>query len=175
MHVLLISIEHCPFKERRKSGKPSSKSVDPQLVFLTFIESEVDISSRPDVRHHLLDLLEWEDESGTNRELKIYNKIAHKWNRIATRLGFEPGKIDSIRRNYPFSDYERVIVVFQEWFENAIDLPNAHRYPKSWQGLIILLKDAELGEVAAELHTALSSPRKNVRKNLYSDFIITHY
>ena len=56
--------------------------------------------------------------------------------------------------------------VFKVWFENAMGLPNADKYPKSWQGVINLLKDAELGEVAAKLHTALSSPRNSVRKNL---------
>ena len=57
-------------------------------------------------------------------------------------------------------------VVFKVWFENAVGLPNADKYPKSWQGLVNLLKDAELGEVATELHTALSSPRNSMRKNL---------
>ena len=56
--------------------------------------------------------------------------------------------------------------MFKVWFENAMGLPNADKYPKSWQGVIDLLKDAELGEVAAKLHTALSSPRNSVRKNL---------
>ena len=37
----------------------------------------------------------------------------------------------------------------------------AGSYPKSWQGLINLLKDAALGEVARELERALSSPKVN--------------
>jgi hypothetical protein len=39
-------------------------------------------------------------------------------------------------------------------------------YPKSWEGLINLLEDAELGEVAEELKKALSSPQNSVRGNL---------
>ena len=127
---------------------------------------DVDINSLPGVEHHLLDLLKWEDDNGTTREFKIYAKIAHKWNKIATRLGFELGQIDSIQRNYPFSDDDRVTAILRHWFDNAGNLRNAKMYPKSWQGLINLLEDSELGEVATELHKALSSPRNSVRKNL---------
>lgn len=127
---------------------------------------DVDTSSLPGIEHHLLDLLEWEDENGTIKQLKIYDKIAHKWNHITTRLGFELGQIDSIQSIYPFSDYKKITATFRVWFENANGLPNADRYPKSWQGLINLLKDSELSEVATDLHTALSSSRNSVRKNL---------
>lgn len=126
----------------------------------------MDISSLPTVQHDCLDLLRWRDDNGTIKKLKIYDKIAHKWNRIATRLGFEPVQIDSIQSNYPFSDYNKTTAVFRVWFENANGLPNADRYPKSWQGLINLLEDSELSEVGAKLYTALSSPKNSVRKNL---------
>ena len=56
--------------------------------------------------------------------------------------------------------------ILRHWFDNAGRLCNAKMYPKSWQGLINLLGDSELGEVATELHKALSSPRNSVRKNL---------
>ena len=126
----------------------------------------MDISSLPGVEHHLLDSLKWEDENGTNKQLKIYDKIAHKWNKIATRLGFEPGRISSIQKKYS-DDVDRVTDgVFNVWFENAMGLPNADNYPKTWQGLINLLKDSELSEVATELHTAITSPRNSMRKNL---------
>ena len=119
-----------------------------------------------DVEHRFVDLIKWEDENGLKRELRIYSKIAHKWRQIATRLGFEPGEIDSVRKNYPYDDHERVTTVLGRWFENAKNLPNGSRYPKSWQGLINLLEDTELGEVAGELIRALSSPWNSVRGNL---------
>ena len=99
------------------------------------------------------------------RELRIYSKIAHRWRQIATRLGFELGEIKSVKNN-DYEDYSRIIAVLRRWFENARSLPNARRYPKSWQGLINLLEDAELGEVAEELKKALSSPQNTVRGNM---------
>ena len=112
-----------------------------------------------------MDLLKWEDESGVRRELKIYSKIAHRWRQIATRLGFELGEIESIEEDHR-RNHSCVTAVLRQWFDNAKNLPNASRYPKSWLGLINLLEDAELGEVAEELHTALSSSQNSVRRNL---------
>ena len=109
-----------------------------------------------------MDLIKWEDENGVIKELRIYSKIAHKWRQIGTQLGFELGEIESIRKNNPF-DSDRVTVVLGRWFDNAKNLPNASRHPKSWQGLINLLEDVELGEVAKELKRALSSPCRDVR------------
>ena len=116
-----------------------------------------------DIENRFVDLIKWEDENGVKRELRIYSKVAHKWRQIATQLGFEPGEIESIRKNNPFDDRDRVTVVLGRWFDNAKNLPNASRYPKSWQGLINLLEDAELGEVAEELKRALSSSWNSVR------------
>ena len=100
------------------------------------------------------------------RELRIYSKIAHSWIQIATLLGFELGEIESIRKNYTFDDYDRVTTVLKQWFENARSLSNPRGYPKSWEGLINLLKDAKLGEVAEEIKKALFSPKNDVRGNL---------
>ena len=117
------------------------------------------------VTHHLLDLMEWEDEEGAIRELKIYSRIAHKWQEIATRLGLELGEIESIEDNHR-TNRSRLTVVIRQWFDNAGNLRNARRYPKSWKGLIELVKAAELGELAGEIQRALSSPRNSARDNL---------
>ena len=123
-----------------------------------------DFISLPDIKHHFIDLIRWEDENGEKRELRVYIKIAHKWRQIASRLGFEPGEIESIAADHRTS-YCCITTVLGQWFENARNLPNANRYPKSWRGLINLLEDTELGEVAKTVNTALSSPKNNVRGN----------
>ena len=125
-----------------------------------------DCNGLADVEHQYLDLLKWQQhELSCVNQLKLYSRVSHKWELIATRLGFEPGNIDSLRRNN-HDDYERVIAVFHRWFDDAKNLPNARKYPLSWQGLINLLEEAELGEVAKKLHAALSSPQSSVRQNL---------
>ena len=84
----------------------------------------------------------------------MYNSAAAKWKLIAERLGLESGVITSIHRNY-YDDYARVTEVFRHWFDNANSLPNKKKYPKKWSGLIKLLVDSELGELAENLQTAL--------------------
>ena len=118
-----------------------------------------------DVEHRFLDLIKWEDENGVKRELRIYSKIGHKWRQVATQLGFEPGEIELIDADYR-TGYICITIVLGRWFENAKNLPNAGRYSKSWQGLINLLEDTELGEVAEELKRALASPWNSVRDYL---------
>ena len=109
-----------------------------------------------------MDLLKQEDENGVKRELRIYTKVAHKWRQIATWLGFEPGEIESIIIDADYrTSYSRITIILGRWFGNAKNLANASRYPKSWQGLINLLEDAELGEVSEELRKALSSPQNS--------------
>ena len=125
-----------------------------------------------DIEHCFLDLIRWEDENGVNRELRIYPKIANKWRQIATQLGLELGEIESINADYRIN-YSRISAVFRQWFENPRYLSNASRYPESWQGLINLLKDTELGEVAQELQRALNSPKNSVRDyyhNIHSTY-----
>ena len=132
---------------------------------LTPVSTSSDFTSLADVEHHFVGLIKWEDKNGVKRELRIYSRVAHRWRQIATRLGFKLGEIESIDAHYR-TNYCRVTIVLDLWFENVRSLPNAGRYPKSWQGLINLLEDAELGEVAEELKKALSSPQNTVRGNL---------
>ena len=132
------------------------------IHFFTPVLTLSDFISLTDVEHHFVDLIKWEDENGVKRELRVYSKIAHKWRQIATRLGFELGEIESVEENCHRND-SCITAMFRRWFENVRSLPNAGSYPKSWQGLINLLEDAELGEVAEELRKALSSPQSSVR------------
>ena len=54
--------------------------------------------------------------------------------------------------------------VFSEWLKNAVGLPNASKYPKSWKGLLNLLIESELGEVAKELCTALMAADSSAKR-----------
>ena len=118
--------------------------------------------NRLPVEPQYLNWLTWLHEAGIQKQLNLYSRISHKWEQIATLLGLDIGEIASFRRDC-FNAHERIIAVFGHWFDNARGLPSASRYPKSWQGLINLLEDTELREVAEELKRALSSPQNSVR------------
>ena len=98
------------------------------------------------------------------KKLRIYSEIAHKWRPIASLLGLEPGQISAIEHDRR-ETASCITAVLQRWLEHASQLSNAERYPKSWQGLINLLDDVELGEIAMKLKKALTSQTNSVRGN----------
>ena len=136
----------------------------PAIVAPPIVLYFIDFSDLPSVQHHFLELIKWKDEDGVEKKLRIYSEIAHKWRQIASLMGLEPGQISAIEHDR-HETASCVTGVLQRWFEYAGQLPNAKDYPKSWRGLINLLKDAELGEIAKELKKALTSQTNSVRGN----------
>ena len=130
-------------------------------MFIDFKQKADDLQ---EVNHSFVELIKWEDNNGVIKELRIYSNIAYNWKKIATLLGFELGEIESVHADYHTS-YCCITAVLRRWFENAKNLPNASKYPKSWQGLMKLLNDAQFGEVANDLIKALSSPWNSVRRS----------
>ena len=133
------------------------------IITVSYFAADFD---RFEVRHHFVSRLEWTDSgTGERKNIRVYKRAASKWRDVAESLGFEPGEVESIRRNH-FSDDERVTDVFGRWLENANNLPNKNKYPKKWSGLIRLLSDSELGQLSEEVKTALLATTSNVRGNL---------
>ena len=93
---------------------------------------------------------------------------ASSWRTIARELGLEvrtPGCIENIARRHQYDDEsECVRDVFSKWFDNAVGLPNASQFPKSWEGLLNLLTESELGEVAKKLRVALTAGDSSAKK-----------
>jgi hypothetical protein len=125
----------------------------------------IDFSNLSSIEHRFIQLIKWKDENGLKKELRIYSEIAHKWKEIASLLlGLKQGQILTIENDHRQA-YSCITVVLGRWFENATHLPSARVYPKSWQGLIKLLNDVQLGEVSKELERTLSSQTNSVRDN----------
>lgn len=122
------------------------------------------------MKHHLLSSIEWKESSvGDNvHKVAIYDTAESKWNKIAEHLGLKPDKIISIQDHHGIDDHGRVTVAFSEWLNNANQLPNRKKYPLKWSGLIQLLRDSELGQLAEDLRCALTAPVSNIKDNLYN-------
>ena len=56
--------------------------------------------------------------------------------------------------------------MFGRWLENASGMLHADKYPKSWDGLIRLLNDSELAELANKVTKAINSQENEVAKTL---------
>ena len=112
---------------------------------------------RPEVTNYLLDEMKWETASGRQKTISIYQEAAHKWKKLATKLGLGEGEIDGIESEKRGKAIDCVRSVFGRWLENAQRMKHCDKYPKSWEGLMALLGDSELAELAKEVEEALKS------------------
>lgn len=95
--------------------------------------------------------MKWRGSDGTDKKVRIYNRAQSKWKSIALRLGLDFDAIEHDHKN----DHSRVLHVFREWTDNASGLCNKAMCPFKWSGLLSLLKDSDLGELASQAHEAL--------------------
>ena len=109
-------------------------------------------------------MIEWKEASDSDTVVKVtvYKTAEGKWDKIAELLDLNPDSILQDRHD----NHGRVTKVFREWLENANQLPNNKKYPLKWSGLIRLLRDSELGQLAEDLRCALAAPFSNVKGNL---------
>ena len=109
--------------------------------------------------------IEYIDGAGNKKVLEIYNKAAHEWKRIGLSLGLEKGQLKSIKRNGD-DDHDRVTEVLGLWMQDASNLPNAKKYPKTWKALVELLKNSNLSDLSGKLKEALLASESSLRDTL---------
>ena len=97
--------------------------------------------------------MEW-IENGKKQVVSIYDEGSHKWHEIGQTLGLSEGVLDGIKQD-SHSARDRLSKVLESWCENACGLSRPDHYPKSWIGLINLLNDSGLGELAIRVRKAL--------------------
>lgn len=91
-------------------------------------------------------------ERGEKRTYRLCEKVAAHYKEISDTLGLTLPQRNNIEHNTTVYG-ERVERVFQEWLQNANQLPN--KYPLSWDGLRQILFDSNLGQIATEFFNVL--------------------
>ena len=97
-----------------------------------------------------LNLIKWTEDGKVNR-FYLKDKIADKWRVFGMLLDIKDPQLDGIATQYHNEINECCRAVLTKWMEN----PPAD-YPPTWEGMIELLEDSKLPEVAAELKEVLS-------------------
>ena len=80
--------------------------------------------------------------------VKVIERTAADWERIATALHFEGHEIKTLRADYHQSE-DACRNMFVEWLEGK------GRHPKSWETVLCALNEAGFGEVTSDLSDAL--------------------
>ena len=83
-------------------------------------------------------------------------KITYKLRTLGELLGMPFSKVQSLAVEHRDRPEECYRAVLNQWLDNP-----PPDYPTTWQGLIELLEDSQLGQVVSELRTVLD------KANLY--------
>ena len=88
--------------------------------------------------------------TGNGKTVRVINKAASVWEKVATRLYFEGHDILTIQRNKSQAE-DACRTMFIEWLEGK------GRTPTTWETVIKALEEAELAEVAKDLKETFTS------------------
>ena len=79
------------------------------------------------------------------------DNISHEWRTIGERLDLTSSQLQSLAAEHRDKPKECCRAVLCLWLNNPPD-----EYPITWDGLIELLEDSQLGQVASELRKILN-------------------
>ena len=74
------------------------------------------------------------------------DKIAYKWRTLGELLGLPFSKLQSLAADHRDKSEECCRAILGQWLDNP-----PPDYPTTWQGLLELLEDSQLGQVVTEL------------------------
>ena len=94
---------------------------------------------------HLM-LIKWIDDKGVVHRFYLMDKISHKWRDVGGILGLSHAELESISMKCLKDPKECCRAVLGQWLENPPE-----GYPTTWAGLIELLDDSQLGQVASQV------------------------
>jgi hypothetical protein len=98
-------------------------------------------------------LLKWKDKQGRQHRFRLINKVASKWRDFGLRFGQEESELEGFEEQYHWNTKRCWQKVMGEWLNDA----GTDDYPATWGGLVQVLEDVELCEIARELVEVLGS------------------
>ena len=120
-------------------------------LLLTYTYFQLAVYSE-DVESQNLTLIRWRDDQGRIQRFYLMDNISYKWRIIGELLGLPFPKLESIAMEHHDKPENCCRSVLGQWLDNP-----PPRYPTTWQGLLELLEDGKLGEIATQLRTALEN------------------
>ena len=97
-----------------------------------------------------LTLIKWKDEQGKTQRFFLRDKISHKWRDIGGLTGLSFSELNCMSEKCRGDPKECCRAVLGQWLDNP-----PPDYPTTWQGLLELLEDSQLGQVVSELKSVL--------------------
>jgi hypothetical protein len=101
-----------------------------------------------------LQLVKWKDGQGNTHRFYLMDVIGNKWRTVGHQLGLLPSQLDGTATQFGNNATECCRAVLGEWLENP-----PSDYPATWDGLVELLEDCKLAQVAIKLKAALTEAK----------------
>ena len=101
-------------------------------------------------------MIKWRNENDEVQRFYLMEKIAYEWRTIGELLGLTFSRLQSLADEHGSQPEDCCQAVLDYWFNNPHNHRRSAKYPTTWKGLIGLLEDSKLGQVAAELRTILN-------------------
>ena len=120
-----------------------------QWLCTTYLPSASAVYSQH-VEFQNLALIRWRDDEGHTQRFYLMDDISYKWRIIGELVGLTHSKLENLAEEHRDKAERCCRSVLGYWLDN----PHP-RYPTTWQGLIELLEDSQLSEIASQLRTAL--------------------
>ena len=103
-----------------------------------------------------LTLLKWRDCDGKNRSLRLRDEMSSKWRDVGDLLEIDSSRLDCIHAHRMGDVRLCCRDILLDWLQME-----DNSYPASWEGLLVLLEDLELNNVAKKLNEALDCFKNN--------------
>ena len=97
-----------------------------------------------------LKLIKWKDDKGVVQRFYLMDNISHRWRDIGELLNLSHSKLESISMKCLKDPKECCRAVLGQWLDHPPE-----GYPTTWAGLIELLDDSQLGQVASQVKDIL--------------------
>ena len=102
------------------------------------------------IRSSHLKLIKWKDETGEVHKFYLMDKVSHEWRDLGELLDLSHAELESISMKCLKDPKDCCRAVLGQWLENPPE-----GYPTTWDGLIELLDDSQLGQVASQVRSIL--------------------
>ena len=101
-----------------------------------------------------LALIKWKDKQGQTQRFYLMDKIAYKRRTLGELLGLPFSEQQSLAAEHRDKPKDCCRTVLGQWLGNP-----PPDYPATWQGLLELLEDSQLGQVVTELRNVLDKTK----------------
>ena len=105
--------------------------------------------------HHLT-VLKWTDSDGQKHSLRLRNEMSSRWRDVGDLLEVESSHMEGMDTHHRGDVRLCCRNVLVDWMQ--MEEPS---YPTNWEGLLLLLEDLELNQMAKKLKIALDFIKKS--------------